>query len=88
MATKKGKTKKQKAKRGLIDFLEDATDPDKAVGIRFMDKLKKLSANPDELHKALTKMGYEGVSFKVFNRMLNLYNTRNKVKKAAGEMGY
>jgi len=88
MATKKGKTKKQKAKRDVIDFIEEATDPNKTVGIRFKAKLDKLSANPDELYKELTKMGYKGVSFKNFTRMLNLYNTRGIVKKAAGETGY
>jgi hypothetical protein len=88
MATKKGKTKKQKARKGVIDFIEEATDPKKTVGIRFKEKLDKLSKDPEKLYEVLTKMGYGGLSKKNFFRMLNLYNTRGIVKKAAGETGY
>jgi hypothetical protein len=80
-------TKKKKAIRDLMDFIEDASRDDSTVGMHFIDELNKGTSATD-LYQILVDWGYTGVSLKELTRLVNIFNTKNRAKDALLETGY
>ena len=88
MATKKVEPKKQKAERDVLDLIGDACRDDSTVGMHFLGELNKDGANAEELRQLLVDWGYEGVSLDQVSRLLKIFKTTSRAKKALLETGY
>jgi hypothetical protein len=88
MVEKKQATKKPKAKRDLMDFIEDASRDDSTVGMHFIEELNKDGVKSKDLHQLLVGWGYDGVSLKDLTRLLKIFKTKDRAKNALLETGY
>jgi hypothetical protein len=79
--------KKLKAKRDLMDFIEDASRDDSTVGMHFLEELNK-GKSATELYQLLVGWGYTGVRLKELTRLVNIFYTKNRAKNTMLETGY
>ncbi len=85
-------------KKGMtfIDLIEHCASPPKrgsTVGLRVEKDLRAIIAGLEKedaktLHDKLRNLGYTGIKFPDFNRLLDLFRANPKIKKATGETGY
>ncbi len=85
---KKVPTKKQKPKRDMMDLIADACRDDSTVGMHFLGELNKEGANAKALRQLLVDWGYEGVTTEEVSRLLEIFKTTGRAKKALLETGY
>ena len=86
--SKKQKTKKQKAKRDLLDLIGDACRDDSTVGMHFLEELNKTGSTARYLYNLLVDWGYDGVSLEQLTRLLKIFKTKSRAKRALLETGY
>ena len=80
MATKKEKTKKQKGKGDIFDFMKAASRQGSTMGMDFLEELNKKGVKAEELHNLLIGWGYECDPGDV-TKLLNIFKTRPIVQQ-------
>ena len=88
MPAKKEKTKNQKAKRDIFDFIKDATGMKSNMGEEILTDLKKRGMKIEELRLRIINWGYEAVSVEDVKKLVNIYRTRSRVKKSVNDCAY
>ena len=88
MPAKNVKTKNQKAKRDIFDFIKDATRMNSPMGAEILADLKKRGIKIEDLHLRIINWGYEAVSFEDVKKLVSIYRTRLRVKNAVNDCAY
>ena len=80
MPQKKKTTKRQKAKRDLIDLVKDACRENSPLVTDFFNELNKEGLKAKDFHKLLISWGYDGVSLKDCTKLIAMKASTGEIK--------
>jgi len=80
MPPRKKTTKKQKAKRDLIDLVTDASQEGSVLAMDFFTELNKEDLKAKDFQKLLVSWGYDGVPLKDCRKLISMKKTTGEIR--------